>query len=67
MHQPIKDPRLNCGSDCFDQVERQAVAIRSVGMKNPEARIKSASAGGQSTLALSYCVREVEQTVCWID
>jgi hypothetical protein len=67
VHQPIQNPRLNCWPNRLDQVERQAVAIRSVCVKNSEARIESASTGGQSTLALGHGVRVIEEAVRWID
>jgi len=63
----MKYPSFYSRSNCLDQVKRQAVAIRSVGVKNTEAGIESANTSGQSTLALSHCVRVIEETVCWID
>ena len=63
----MKYPRLYGGSDGLDQVEREAVAIRRVGVQKAESRVEAASASRQSALAFGYCVRVIKEAIGWVD
>jgi hypothetical protein len=67
--QPSLFPRhpVDSGPNCFDQVERQAVAVRSVGVQNAKSRIESANTSGQTTLAFGDGVRVIQETVRWVN